>query len=164
MVQRVIAGTILIAGMHFAQERQRGGNPQSGAAIFDGKGGCLTCHRVRDKGSRLGPDLTDIGSQRNPAALEKALLDPSPDVSLPYRTYRAVTRDGEIITGIILNQDTVSLQVMDSKERLRSLQKSNLREYGFGATSPMPSYRNKLSAEELTDLIAYLTTLKGTAK
>src|SRR5437868_7257241 len=30
------------------------GDPVRGKAIFEGKGECLNCHRVRDKGSRLG--------------------------------------------------------------------------------------------------------------
>jgi hypothetical protein len=44
---------------------------------------------------------------------------------------------------------------------LRSFQKSTLREYAFVDSSPMPSYRDKLSAEELADLVSYLVSLKG---
>ena len=37
------------------------GDVTRGKAIFEGKGGCLNCHRVGDRGSYLGPDLTEIG-------------------------------------------------------------------------------------------------------
>jgi cytochrome c1 len=30
--------------------------------------------------------------------------------------------------------------------------------------SPMPSYRDKLTAQELSDLVAYLASLKGEVK
>jgi mono/diheme cytochrome c family protein len=50
---------------------------------------------------------------------------------------------------------------MDSKQQLRSFLKKNLKEFDFIEKSPMPSYRNKLSGEEVADLIAYLVTLKG---
>ena len=71
-----------------------------------------------------------------------------------------VTRERATITGRLLNQDTFSVQLIDDKEQLRSFQKSSLREYGFVEESPMPSYRDKLTAEELTDLVKYLVSLK----
>jgi len=71
--------------------------------------------------------------------------------------------DGATVTGRILNQDIFSIQLLDSNDRLRSFQKSNLREYNFIQTPPMPSYRDRLTPQELTDLIAYLATLKGVA-
>jgi putative heme-binding domain-containing protein len=139
------------------------GTPARGRVIFEGKGACLTCHRVRDNGSRLGPDLTDIAVQRTRDALDKSLLDPNPEVSPQYRQYRVITLDGATVTGKILNQDIGSIQMLDSSDRLRSFQKSNLRERSFIQPPPMPSYRGKLSPEELTDVIAYLATLKGVA-
>ena len=53
------------------------------------------------------------------------------------------------------------MQILDSKERLVSLQRSDLRESGFVNESPMPSYRGKLSTQELADVVAYLLSLKG---
>jgi hypothetical protein len=75
-----------------------------------------------------------------------------------------VTRDGRTITGRLLNQDIYSLQMLDSKEQLVAFQKTNLREFNFVQTPPMPSYRDKLSTEEQADLIAYLATLRGVKK
>ncbi len=49
----------------------------------------------------------------------------------------------------------------DAKDQLRSFMKSDLREHGFVAASPMPSYRSTLSGEELADVVAYLASLKG---
>jgi mono/diheme cytochrome c family protein len=70
-------------------------------------------------------------------------------------------QDGTAVTGRLLNLDTFTIQMMDSKEQLRSFLKKNLREFGFVGKSSMPSYRNKLSGEEVADLVAYLVTLKG---
>ena len=159
----VFLGLIVTAGL-LAAAQQWPGDAKRGSTVFEGKGACLTCHRVRDKGSRLGPDLTEIASQRTREALEKALLDPNPEVLPQNRTYRVVTRDGVVFTGKLMNQDTFSVQMLDSKERLVGFQKSNLREFGFVQTSPMPSYRSKLSPDEVADLIAYLASLKGAAQ
>ena len=61
-----------------------------------------------------------------------------------------------------MNQDSFSIQMLDSNERLVSLPKSeSARVQGFVRTSPMPSYRDKLSVQEVDDLVGYLVTLKG---
>ncbi|HEX7140562.1 MAG TPA: hypothetical protein VF219_22110, partial [Vicinamibacterales bacterium] len=60
-----------------------------------------------------------------------------------------------------LNEDTYTVQVIDDQERLLSLTKSDLREYTIVTTSPMPSFRSTLRDDELSDLLAYLLSLKG---
>ena len=52
------------------------GNAAQGKTVFEGKGACLTCHRVKGNGSRLGPELTDIGALRRAVELEQSILDP----------------------------------------------------------------------------------------
>jgi putative heme-binding domain-containing protein len=137
------------------------GDPVRGKQIFEGKGQCLTCHRVRTSGSRVGPDLTDIGMLRRTADLQKALTEPSADTVAANRYYRVVTRDGQTITGRLLNEDTFSVQMIDTSEKLRSFKIADLREHAFVMQSPMPSYKDKLTAEEISDLVGYLTSLKG---
>lgn len=143
-----------------AAGRVKSGDPSRGKQIFSAQG-CAGCHRVNGDGSRTGPDLTEIGLARRSVELERSIADPKRDALLQNRSYRVVTRDGQAITGRLLNQDSFTVQLLDSKERLRSLQRSNLREWGFVDGSPMPSYRGKLSQGELDDLVAYLVSLKG---
>jgi len=90
-----------------------------------------------------------------------SILDPNAEVLAENRYIRAVTRDGATVTGRILNEDTFSIQIIDSKERLKSLQKSDLSKFEFLKTSPMPSFRDKISGNDLTDLVGYLSSLKG---
>jgi putative heme-binding domain-containing protein len=131
-----------------------------GKSLFESKG-CLNCHRVQDHGSRVGPDLTNVGALRKPADIERSIVDPNAEILPENRYVRAVTRDGATITGRILNEDTYSLQLIDGKEKLVSLQKADLRQFEFLKNSPMPSYRDKLSRDELSDLVGYLVSLKG---
>ena len=77
------------------------------------------------------------------------------------RPVRVVTKDGTIINGRRLNEDTYGLQIIDDHERLHSLVKADLREYTISRTSPMPSYKGTLSSEEIADMLAYLLSLKG---
>jgi putative heme-binding domain-containing protein len=131
-----------------------------GKALFESKG-CLNCHRVEDHGSRVGPDLTDVGARRKVADIERSIVDPNAEILPENRYVRVVTRDGATITGRILNEDTYSLQLIDSKEKLLSFQKADLSKFEFLKNSPMPSYRDKLSGNELSDLVGYLVSLKG---
>jgi len=135
------------------------GDAARGKAVFDGKGTCTTCHRVGTTGSRVGPDLSAIGLQRRSVDLEQSLLDPEADVQVANRTYRVVAKDGTATSGRLLNIDSFTVQLLDSKEQLRSFVKSDLRDFGFVA-SPMPSFKARLSAQELADVVSYLVTLK----
>ena len=77
------------------------------------------------------------------------------------RPVRIVTKDGTVITGRRLNEDTYSVQIIDDRERLHSLLKSDVREFTISTTSTMPSYKDTLTAEEQADVLAYLLSLKG---
>jgi cytochrome c oxidase cbb3-type subunit III len=137
------------------------GDANQGRVIFEGKGKCLNCHRVRDRGSHVGPNLTEIGSVRRTVDLQRSLLDPDGEVLPSNRFIRIVTQDGVTIIGRLLNQDTFTVQLIDSKERLQSFTKANLKEYGFTDKSLMPSYEDKLNNKELAHVVSYLASLKG---
>ncbi len=137
------------------------GDPARGKALFEGKGKCTTCHRVYGRGPRLAPDLTEVGLTRPLPELFDAVLEPSATMRPGNRPFRAVTTDGRTITGRLFNQDSFSIQLLDSNERLVSLQKRNLKEQAFVNTSPMPSYRGTFTMQEIDDLVGYLASLKG---
>jgi putative heme-binding domain-containing protein len=135
------------------------GDSAHGKTVVDGQ--CLTCHRINGSGSRLGPDLSDIGAYRRAGELEQSLLDPDADIAPDNRYYRVVTKNGATFTGKLLNRDTFTIQFIDPKERLLSFQKSDIREYSLVTKSPMPSYKDKLSSQQLADVVSYLISLKG---
>ena len=138
-----------------------GGDPARGQAIYNGKGGCASCHRIRGVGSHTGPDLSDIGNLRLAGELMRSLTDPDAELLAQNRTFQAVTKAGATITGTLLNEDKYSVQLLDSSGRLTSIRRANLKESGVLDRSPMPSYKDKLSNSELADLVSYLVSLKG---
>jgi putative heme-binding domain-containing protein len=162
------ASTIVAYLRDMAQSAHRNaqlpGDAAQGKIVFEGKGACLTCHRVRGQGARLGPELTDIGAIRRAVELEQSILDPDAEVLPQNRFFRVMTKEGATITGRLLNQDAFTVQLFDDKERMLSFSKSDLKEYAFLDKSPMPSYQGKLSPKELSDLISYLVSLKGVDK
>jgi putative heme-binding domain-containing protein len=137
------------------------GDATRGRTLFEGKGACATCHRVNGSGSRLGPDLSDIGQLRRAGELERSLVEPDAEIHPANRPFRVVARDGTTTTGRLLNHDSFMVQMLDSQQQLRSFTKANLREYAFVDKSPMPSARDSLSSEEIVDVIRYLVSLTG---
>jgi cytochrome c oxidase cbb3-type subunit 3 len=162
------ASTIVAYLRDMAESAGRGSLPAGDAAqgkiVFEGKGACLACHRVKGNGSRLGPDLTDIGALRRAVELERSILDPDAEILPQNRFFRVVTTDGTTTTGRLLNQDAFTVELFDASERLRSFSKSDLKEFAFVDKSPMSSYQGKLSPKELADLVSYLVSLKGVGK
>jgi len=137
----------------------KSGTPERGRAVVESRN-CLRCHRIDGQGSRVAPDLSDIGAVRSAGSLQRSLMDPVSQMMPINRPVRAVTKDGRTINGRRLNEDTYTVQLIDDEERLHSLTKADLREYTILTASPMPSYKD-LTADELADLIAYLLSLKG---
>lgn len=135
------------------------GDPVRGKQLFEGKGECSDCHRVRGVGPRTAPDLSNIGAIRTPASLQRNLLDPATALLPINRPVRIVTRNEETIVGRRLNEDTYTVQVIDSQERLRSLKKTDLLSFEI---SDQPSKQpTTMSSDEVADVIGYLLTLRG---
>lgn len=77
-----------------------------------------------------------------------------------YRIYQIVTTNNDTARGTLLNQDTFSIQMRDSNDKLMSFWKQDLKEFGF-VPSPMPSYKDVLSSQEIADLVSYLISLRS---
>jgi putative heme-binding domain-containing protein len=132
------------------------GDPARGRALFEGSAGCATCHRVNGKGPRVAPDLSAIGASRSAAELERTIVDPSAAIRPVNRSIRAVKRDGTVVSGRRLNEDTYTVQIIDERERLLSITKADLQSYTVIMSSTMPAYKDKLTPSELADVVAYL--------
>jgi putative heme-binding domain-containing protein len=146
-----------------SKDAAAGGDAARGRALFAGKGECFSCHRIDGAGSRLGPELSRIGRLRSSDQLATSLLDPDSEVQPGNRSYGVTTRDGEHVSGRLLNHDAYTVQLLDSKEQLRSFSKTDLASAGF-VPSPMPSLRGRFDDVELTDLVQYLVSLRGAVK
>lgn len=129
------------------------------ALFFSNQTQCSSCHGINGGGNLLSPDLANIGAMRTPGSLEDAVLDPMREVRAGQRFYQVTDQSGNRTEGLLLNQDTHSVQLLNGEESLAAFQKNALESHGFIA-SPMPSYLDVLSPDEVADLVAYMISLK----
>lgn len=137
-----------------------GADETRGRMLFDDK--CRRCHIVDGDGGALGPNLSRIALSRSREALERAIRDPDETVASGYRTVSLITADGVHVEGIVKREDTFSLQIIDTDQRLQGYAKNALEKLEFETGSMMPRFgRRDLDRQDLDDVLAYLSTLRG---
>ncbi len=160
-----------VASLGVIEAASLAGDPVRGKEIFDTTGLCATCHIVGGKGSSLARDLTNVGARRGAEYLREALLNPGgsretmprdSDGYVELLKVSIVTRAGEELEGMRINEDGFTIQIRDASNRFHSFRKADLLGVNklFGE-SLMQSYEGVFSAVELDDLVAYLASLRG---
>lgn len=144
------------------------GNAAHGKELFYGDANCSSCHMVNGKGGRIGPDLSAVGGSRRTDALIESVRKPSaklawgltePTKEFPqeYEEVTVVTDDGQQFKGTTLNEDSFTLQMIDTSENLHLFDKDKLKSYEVTRKSLMPVYnQDMLSDKDLNDIIAFL--------
>ncbi len=144
------------------------GNAAHGKDLFFGKARCGTCHMVEGKGGRMGPDLTAVGTARATEYIADSLRNPSrrlaqgvaeamKEFPQEYETVTVETADGKRITGVAMNEDSFTVQMMDADEKIYLFEKDKLKSFEKSRESLMPPYDAKiLSDQELNDIMAFL--------
>ena len=122
--------------------------------------GCAGCHRIGAQGGIFGPDLNRIGASRPVEYLRESITHPSADIPEAFEGVTVVTRSGQKIQGIRINEDSFSIQLRDKAQKTRMFSKDELQSVAYEKKSLMPVY-DTLAAADLQNLVAYLTTLRG---
>lgn len=158
-VRKMVAFVKKIGSLHSSEKAP--GDAVAGKMIYAGKGKCAACHSIGPDGGSLGPDLSDVGRRRDLKNLEESLVSPDADVPIRYRTIQVVTKAGQSIVGIRLNEDDISIQLRDGQDNLRSFLKENIRDLRTDKPSLMPAYGSAFSRKEMDDVVSYLSSLRG---
>ena len=144
------------------------GDSKRGRELFFGSAACSTCHMFKGQGGRLGPDLTASGTARSLDYLIDSIRYPSrrlaqglgeamKEFTEEYETVNVVTADGSKLQGTLLNEDSFTLQFLDTREQVHSVDKSSLKSWEKSRKSLMPAYDEKtLPEKDLQDLLTFL--------
>jgi len=135
------------------------GNAPNGESLFHGKAGCVQCHRVNGRGSRLAPDLSAVGGWKV-KDLRQQLLAPGSKPGYFSELVEVETKGGRVVRGLRRNEDTFSIQLFGADEEFHLFRKRDLAAVRYIEKSLMPSYEGKLAAAEVDDVVAFLKTLR----
>ncbi|MFM7739209.1 MAG: c-type cytochrome, partial [Planctomycetota bacterium] len=130
------------------------GDFERGRVVF--RKHCAACHRLDGSGYEVGPDLAAL-TNRTPATLLVATLDPNRDVESRYLGYSALTRDGVTLTGMLTGETGSSLTLKEREGKEHVLLRSELEELRATRKSIMPEgLEQDLEPQDLADLFSYL--------
>jgi putative heme-binding domain-containing protein len=127
---------------------------------------CVACHKLNNEGQVFGPDLAKLGTlptekkKHSPQYILESILNPSKDIDKKFQSQVFVLDTGKVITGMVVKETPKTFEVVidpQSKGRPTVIQKSSIDDQTASKTSIMPlGLLNKLSREEILDLIAYV--------
>jgi putative heme-binding domain-containing protein len=148
------------------------GDAAKGKEVYDASG-CASCHIIDGQGGDAGPELTKVGGLRGAGYLKTTILYPGSDLPqarvfletgglLDYMHIHLVTKDGHAQDGTRVVEDSFHIVIEDASGNFHSFSKRDLKEFEKQpGKSVMPSFKDKLSAAQVDDLVAYLASLKG---
>jgi putative heme-binding domain-containing protein len=123
---------------------------------------CGKCHRLGDRGTAVGPELSLIGQTRSPADLLESLLTPSRRIEPKYAVYVVRTEDGRSLTGVLISRNAETVELRDNQGQAIVLEATSVQKLQPSRLSLMPDGQMAgLTAQEAADLLAYLATRKG---
>jgi putative heme-binding domain-containing protein len=142
-----------------AADGLRGRSIEQGKQVFE-SAGCIKCHRMKDAGSVVGPELTRISERFRGKKLLQQILEPSVEVNKQYQTWVAVLNDGRLISGLKQEQTDAHVTLLPNPlkpETKVTFPMEEIEELEASMISTMPmNLLITYSAEEILDLVAYL--------
>jgi putative heme-binding domain-containing protein len=121
---------------------------------------CSACHTMRGEGGTVGPDLTQLGSRFSYKDMLESIIEPSKTISDQFAATVFFLHDGGTVVGRLMNQDADNYYISQNPfapQTLRPVPKKDVARTRLSEVSIMlPGLINRLNAEELKDLLAYL--------
>jgi putative heme-binding domain-containing protein len=130
------------------------GNAEDGAFLF--KANCAVCHRYKNQGNPVGPDLATLAGK--PIADWLAgILDPNRAVEDKYVGYVIITRNATVHTGVITAETPTSLTLRTAIGAEQIILRANIKTLQSTGQSLMPpGLEAALPPAAMADLLVYL--------
>lgn len=128
--------------------------PEHGKELFVSL--CAPCHRLRNEGHEVGPDLAMVAT-KDTAWLLNALLDPGQAVDPRYRGWTLTPKSGEPIDGLVAAEtaNNIVLRVAGGVEQ--AVLRSDIKELEPRKGSLMPDgFETAMKPQDMADLLAWV--------
>lgn len=139
-----------------------GGDPLQGREVFNSsEASCRRCHRLGGEGTAVGPDLTKIGADKSREYLLESIVDPNRKIAEGFETTVILTDEGKTYVGIVQGEDDQTVRLLHADQGVMIIDKQQIEGRTHGLSGMPADVVKQLTKDEIRDLIAYLSTLKG---
>jgi len=139
------------------------GDPAEGERLFfDPKSdvGCGKCHTIKDKGGKVGPELTDVAGTRPMEFIIESIMDPSKEIASGFESFLVITTDSQYITGVKTKEDDKMIEIGQATGELIKIPKDRISRIAPQKKSAMPgNFRELMTMKDFHDILAYLQSL-----
>ena len=136
------------------------GDVEKGRMLFRQQS-CINCHTFANGQQPKGPHLVDIGKRYKRAELIESIVQPSKKIAQGFDTWAIAMDDGKIYTGFIVLESAETVTLRDATGISHELIQDQIEDRVKQEISMMPQgIVGNLSPEQLSDLLAYLESLK----
>jgi putative heme-binding domain-containing protein len=135
----------------------KAGDPAKGKAVV---ALCQACHMINGQGGQIGPNLSGAGAMGVEAVIRN-IIDPNAAIEAAYRIFQVKLKAGEVIEAFYVSEDATAYVLRQPGGADRRVPKSEVSSTKYLRRSLMPEgLLDGFTDEQVTDLFAYLKTLK----
>jgi putative heme-binding domain-containing protein len=134
------------------------GDASRGEALFWSTAvNCGSCHKIGERGTAVGPELSTIGKLRTRQELLDSILEPSQRIDPKYAAYVVRGIDGRTVTGLVLKRDAAGVVLRDAQNKEVMFTAHDIDQLQPSRKSLMPDGQlASLTPQEAADLLEYL--------
>ncbi len=121
---------------------------------------CQACHVINGQGGQLGPNLSGAGAMGMEAVIRN-IIEPNAAIEAAYRIFQMKLKAGEVIEAFYVSEDATAYVIRQAGGADRRVPKAEVASAKYLRRSLMPEgLLDGFTDEQITDLFAYLKTLK----
>ncbi len=136
------------------------GDSRRGEHVFRNEANsCLKCHAIRGAGGQVGPELSDIGTVSPVDFLITSVMVPEAAVKEQHQMMTALTTDGRILQGIIVDESTETIRLKDAEGKEFTIPAAEIEERKTGGSLMPKGLQKLMTRQEFVDLIRFLSEL-----
>ncbi|HYE99941.1 MAG TPA: dehydrogenase, partial [Planctomycetota bacterium] len=110
-----------------------------------------------------GPDLSTVAANYGRERFIESVLEPSKEIAPLFVAWRILTRDGDVVDGLLRSEDPASgaVTLVNAQGVERTVARKEIEDRRPSALSLMPEkLQNAMTLQEFRDLLSFLETLK----
>jgi putative heme-binding domain-containing protein len=139
---------------------QQDGDAHAGEVIYRRKDlQCINCHAIAGVGGRVGPDLVSIGASAQDDYLLESIIEPNKKVKENFHSTIILDVDGQVLSGIPIREDDITLVIRDPQDRIQSIPKTSIEQRREGRSLMPDGGADSLTEKELVHLVRFLSEL-----